>query len=60
MDELSKAVHEHAQALKNPEHKKMASSTDFDQTMTDYDSGWGKNLEYLDAVQMLQNGESEV
>ena len=112
VDELSAAVYEHAQALKDREHKKMANSVDFDQTMTDYEAkvkqwqkgvqndiesenkrladikrahserfrnlndiyklkylrdadqknqidGWGKNIKYVDAVQMIQNSENE-
>jgi len=38
VDELADAVYEHAQALKDREHKKMAISSDFDQTMTDYET----------------------
>lgn len=112
VDELSNAVYEHAQALKDREHKKLANSVDFDQTMTDYEGkvkqwqkgvqndiesenkrladikrahserfrnlndmyklkylrdadqknqidGWGKNIKYVDAVQMIQNSENE-
>ena len=112
VDELSNAVYEHGEALKDREHKKMANSSDFDQTMTDYEAkvkqwqkkiqngidaeakrltdlkrshterfrnmndifklkylksadhkaqidGLGKNVKYVEAVQMLQNGENE-
>ena len=37
VDELSDAVYEHSQALKDREHKKMENSVDFDQTMTGYE-----------------------
>lgn len=48
LDELSAAVYEHAQALKDREHKKMAISSDFDQTMTDYETKvkqWQKRIQ---------------
>jgi len=48
VDSLSDAVYEHAQALKDREHKKMATSSDFDQTISGFESKvkmWEKRIQ---------------